>query len=86
MEKEGLKVVEAPLRVIEYYREMKKFLKCKACIEYPMMPNLMGDGYCKKHNLRFSFGLINQPCPECAIEENICIKCGKKIEEEGVQI
>lgn len=60
---------------------MKTEYKCKKCITHPMIPNLMGDGWCEKHNLRFSFCLPNQPCPQCAIEQNLCIDCGSEIEK-----
>lgn len=43
---------------------------------------LMGDGYCNIHKYRYTFDDDRSSCPICAIEQNLCIRCGKKIDHK----
>ena len=54
-------------------------LHCDRCVKYPPVNDMLGDGFCKRHNYRFYMGNIKNPCPKCAIEEGLCHSCGEKI-------
>lgn len=57
--------------------------ECDHCLKYPPMDDILGDGYCPKHKLRYVLGNIKNPCPMCANELGWCHSCGKDINEHN---
>ena len=52
---------------------------CEKCLKTPPYNYMLGDAYCSKHNFRYSVGNKKKPCPICAEEDKLCVKCGEKI-------
>lgn len=60
---------------------------CDSCKKYPPYVICRGDAKCEKHQYRFTF--CNPEiiiCPKCALEEDKCPSCGKKLEPEKESI
>jgi hypothetical protein len=55
--------------------------ECKKYIEkFAWLSQVMGDGYCDKHGrFPFYYEPLKEYCIECAMEQNICQRCGKVI-------
>jgi hypothetical protein len=68
---------ECIVRITNETRVMN--LKCEQCIQHSHIGNILGQGFCEKHNLRFHMNRENIPCPQCAFEESLCHSCGKPI-------
>ena len=58
-------------------------MKCNECkIRKKHWAQLKGDGWCEVHKGKFFFDERGKPCPICAKEQNLCERCGKKLENK----